>query len=158
MGFWELVFSLVLVPAGYSAGTVAVARGKNTETSIGDALIVAILWLLIFGVNAILLLEMRILFIFGAATLVGLSFGALRRKSQSDVAMGETNETQAGVWRQIKGNWSQFATRLGNFQGRLLLILFYFVIVLPFGLLVRLFRDPLRKKTGSDTTFWTEKL
>jgi len=38
------------------------------------------------------------------------------------------------------------AEAIGNFMNRLILSLFYFVIVLPFGLGVRLFSDPLRIK------------
>jgi len=46
------------------------------------------------------------------------------------------------------------AETIGNFMNRLILSVFYFVIVLPFGLGVRLFSDPLRiKKTH--TTHWT---
>ena len=33
---------------------------------------------------------------------------------------------------------------IGDFQSRVVLSLFYFVVVLPFGLVVRVFGDPLR--------------
>lgn len=43
--------------------------------------------------------------------------------------------------------WKKAAHKLGNFQARLLLTVFYSVVVLPFGLAVRLCADPLRIKT-----------
>lgn len=45
--------------------------------------------------------------------------------------------------------WARFkliSRAIGNFQSRVLLTLFYFLILAPFGLGVRLFRDPLRLK------------
>ena len=42
--------------------------------------------------------------------------------------------------------WKRLAHRIGNFQARLLLTLLYAVFLLPFGLMVRLFADPLRIK------------
>jgi hypothetical protein len=42
--------------------------------------------------------------------------------------------------------WKRIAHTIGNFQARLLLTVFYGVIVLPFGLAVRWFSDPLRIK------------
>jgi len=57
----------------------------------------------------------------------------------------------------LKRAWhfqKRFARQLGNFQARLLLTIFYFVLVLPFGLAVRLLADPLRTKKSP--TQWLE--
>lgn len=40
--------------------------------------------------------------------------------------------------------WKRIARATGTFQARLLLTIFYAIIVLPFGVFVRLFSDPLR--------------
>ena len=42
--------------------------------------------------------------------------------------------------------WKRIAHRIGNFQARVLLTVFYAILVLPFGVVVRLFSDPLRIK------------
>ena len=42
--------------------------------------------------------------------------------------------------------WKSFGRRLGDFQARLILSIFYFVIIAPFSLLVRFFTDPLSLK------------
>jgi hypothetical protein len=42
--------------------------------------------------------------------------------------------------------WKEIARRIGNFQARVILTLLYAIAVLPFGLIARLFSDPLRIK------------
>jgi hypothetical protein len=42
--------------------------------------------------------------------------------------------------------WKRFGRKLGDFQARLILSLFYFIIIAPFSLLVRFFSDPLTLK------------
>jgi hypothetical protein len=40
--------------------------------------------------------------------------------------------------------WKKFARRIGDFQARVLLTVIYAVVVLPFGVIIRTFEDPLR--------------
>ncbi len=58
------------------------------------------------------------------------------------------------MWNTLKGawqGWKKIAHKIGNFQARVILTVFYGVLVLPFGLAVRLFSDPLRiKKTPTE--------
>jgi hypothetical protein len=42
--------------------------------------------------------------------------------------------------------WKRLAHKIGNFQARVILTVIYAIAVLPFGLVVRLFSDPLRIK------------
>ena len=48
--------------------------------------------------------------------------------------------------RRIWRTWTHLVHIVGNFQARVLLTIVYAVIVLPFGLAMRLFSDPLRTK------------
>ena len=51
--------------------------------------------------------------------------------------------------------WQKVAKKIGDFQARLILSLFYLIIVLPIGLIARMFSDPLSlKKT---TAHWETK-
>ena len=50
--------------------------------------------------------------------------------------------------------WKRIARKIGNFQARVFLSVFYGLIVLPFGLAARLFSDPLRIKKRP--TQWLE--
>jgi hypothetical protein len=48
--------------------------------------------------------------------------------------------------KRVWAAWTRLAHTIGNFQARLLLTLLYAVLVFPFGVIVRLFSDPLRIK------------
>jgi hypothetical protein len=58
-------------------------------------------------------------------------------------------------WRRAWKGWLRIAGIIGDFQARLVLSLFYFVVVLPFGLLVRLLSDPLKIRALRKSS-WTE--
>jgi len=52
--------------------------------------------------------------------------------------------------------WKSFNAvlkKIGFFQGRFLLSIFYYIFIVPPGLLVRLFSDPLGVK-GRSETYW----
>ncbi len=51
--------------------------------------------------------------------------------------------------RKLWSHWLTLARKIGQFQSRIILTLFYFVFVTPFGLGVRLFADPLHIKRRS---------
>jgi len=54
-----------------------------------------------------------------------------------------------GAWSSYKRAWEAWkalAHKIGNFQARVILSIFYAVLVLPFGLAARWFSDPLRIK------------
>jgi hypothetical protein len=50
------------------------------------------------------------------------------------------------VLKRMWHSWKRAAHAIGTFQARVLLTAFYAVLVLPFGIFVRLFSDPLRIK------------
>lgn len=56
----------------------------------------------------------------------------------------------------IWNKWLSFSHKVGNFNARIILSLFYFLFVTPLAIGVKLFSDPLRvkKKTSS---YWIEK-
>jgi len=51
-------------------------------------------------------------------------------------------EVLSTLWKA----WTRLAHKVGDFQARILLTLVYAVLMLPFGVLVRLFADPLHFK------------
>jgi hypothetical protein len=54
-----------------------------------------------------------------------------------------------GTMQRLWEGWKRVAKRIGDFQVRLLLLLFYFLVLAPFALAVRWFSDPLSIKIGS---------
>ena len=50
--------------------------------------------------------------------------------------------------------WKKVGHFIGNVVGRVVLTILYFTVVLPFGVGVRLFGDPLAVRPTSRTSFW----
>lgn len=59
------------------------------------------------------------------------------------------------LWKRFMAWWMPIAEAIGHFMNRVFLSVFYFVIVLPFGLAVRLFADPLNINRDPQTG-WSE--
>lgn len=57
------------------------------------------------------------------------------------------------IWRR----WLALAHKIGTFQSRILLTLFYFVVLAPFGLAVRGLADPLHMKSRSTPAGWVQR-
>jgi len=57
------------------------------------------------------------------------------------------NSKLKALWQ----GWVRVSKKIGDFQARLLLSFFYLVLVVPLGLMARLFSDPLaiRKSTAN---------
>ena len=49
--------------------------------------------------------------------------------------------------------WKKLARHIGNFQARVVLTVFYILLVAPIGFIIRLASDPLRTKAQGDS-FW----
>lgn len=53
--------------------------------------------------------------------------------------------------------WKKIARRIGVFQSRVILTIFYFTFLFPFGVIFTLFKDMLRIKSKKQST-WVEKI
>jgi hypothetical protein len=51
--------------------------------------------------------------------------------------------------KELWQRWVKVAKIIGDFQARLMLSFFYFVFILPVGLIARLFADPLALKKSA---------
>jgi hypothetical protein len=60
-----------------------------------------------------------------------------------------TQHTRDTIWRRLWEAWKRFARRVADLQARVLLFVFYYTILAPFGLMVRLFTDPLALSESS---------
>jgi hypothetical protein len=58
--------------------------------------------------------------------------------------------------RKVWDLWKRFGQIMGDFVARVVLTLFYFTVFLPFGIGVRLLRDPLAIK-GRGQPRWVER-
>ena len=58
---------------------------------------------------------------------------------------------------RVWARWGGVAHVIGNFHARLLLSAFYFTIVPPFALIVKVFKDPLRLRAADRLSHWIER-
>jgi hypothetical protein len=79
------------------------------------------------------------------AAVGGVSVGASPR-----LAIVEEQESDGGpLWRRLWEGWKRVGKKIGNFQARVLLGIFYAIFLTPFALMLRWLSDPLAIKPGS---------
>jgi len=157
MDFFGGLALILLTLAGFSCGAVIAGRGEKEPLGLLD-LGVAILFLaLALGTRSSLgkWLAIPIWFVlagFGSALLT-----TIRTKDHKIEKRAHRSLVDKGPLRRVWDGWKVFATGIGNYQGRLMFAFFYFVVVTPFGLGVRLFSDPLKVKQVERATCWSER-
>ena len=57
--------------------------------------------------------------------------------------------------RKLWEGWKRVGHAIGNFQARVLLTVFYIVLIAPLGFLVRIFADPMRIRRPMEE--WLQK-
>ncbi len=58
------------------------------------------------------------------------------------------------VLKKIWHGWKRFGQFMGDLVGRVVMTLFYFTLLLPFGLIITLFGDPLDMKHKDKAPAW----
>ena len=61
---------------------------------------------------------------------------------------GKDNK-QKNILRRAWEGWKKVARKIGDFNARVILTIFYFILLLPFALLVKFLTDPLHIKEKS---------
>lgn len=57
------------------------------------------------------------------------------------------------MWERMK----VIASVVGDVEAKVIVTLFYFTILAPFGLISRLFSDPLHRKAPANPQLWVER-
>lgn len=170
--FWTFFTAVLIIMLGmvsYAAGTTVAA--KKGEYGVGGADLLAVLglWGLLFGLRPWVGHAELLLLIIALGVVWGWLVGSLRQRGQTGFAAlpeselpehAREKEATAVVTNPFKRawqGWQAFSLRMGNTQGRLLMGFFYFLIVTPFGLGVRLFSDPLNSKNAPNQSNWQNK-
>jgi len=141
---------VLLTLVGYSSGSVIGARGHTPVPRILDLFVVVFLWIAALATRGALGKWSAILIWLAIGLVIGMALARVRTDSY---ARAETLDTGPGLWNAWKG----FASRMGNYQSRVLMAFIYFVVVLPFGLGVTLLADPLGVKHTKGSSNWQPK-
>ena len=64
---------------------------------------------------------------------------------------------ESNAFKQFWLRWNAFASIMGNVQVRIIMGFFYFIVVTPGGLVMRVFSDPLEIKKQPAISNWTSK-
>jgi hypothetical protein len=153
MGFLNNLGLVLLTMVGYSIGRVLSARKYKVAAELFDGVIIMVLWIcaIIFQVNG---KTHSIWLWIGIGLLSGLIVTFFAHSSLIPDNQKQTAGTKGNLFQNILNEWKSFAFRMGNFQGRTVLLFFYFTILMPFGIMDRFFRDPLNLKKTKKDTYW----
>jgi len=151
------IIALILITmAAYSAG-VAIGAGKDAvpKPLIPDLLVMLVLWSVasvskpVFHLDKWLAIPIWLVLGLASGWLAGLG-----RKPAVKRAAEPSPVLPCGAWKRSWARWKAFSLRMGSFQSRLILSYVYFAFILPFGLGVRLFSDPLRIRKRKAPSHW----
>ncbi len=155
----HLVSGLALVLlslVGYSAGAVGAGRKRKALPGLLDIVVVVAIWAAALATRSSLGRWLAV----GVWLVVGLVTGAAAtalRLSHYAPQKSPQPTLPARGWKQAWASFSAFSQRMGNYQSRMLLALFYFLIVFPFGIGVRLLSNPLRPRRPADESAWVAR-
>jgi len=157
MSFFGGLALILLTLVGFSGGAVLAGRSKKKPLGLIDFGVAVLFLAMALGTCSIFgkWLVIPIWFILaglGSALLTELRYKG--RKAENRAPLSSPEEPPL---RRAWGWWKVFAIEIGNYQGRMLFAFFYFVIVTPFGIGVRLFSDPLKVKQAVSATNWLER-
>jgi len=69
----------------------------------------------------------------------------------------ELEEVQKNPIKKLWHTWKNFSKRMGSFQSRIILSLFYFIFVSPFAIALKTFSDSLNIKHQNTKSYWLPK-
>jgi len=161
MEVFSYIVLLLLSLFGYSAGGVGKA-GKSIQLKpqIIDLVLVSVIWAVAIYSRVVLDFNKWLMIL--AWVIISISMGIVavwpRRLSEEKIPGKKlTKETPRNVLRRLWQGWASFSKRAGDFQSRVLLSVFFFILVSPFALAVKIFSDPLRIKYRSKDSLWSPK-
>ena len=153
---------ILLSLVGYSAGAVGKA-GKSVQLKpkVIDLILISVIWAgaiysrTVLDFNKWLVILAWVIL----SSLIGiLSIWPRKLPEQKASSNKEAKETTANLLHKLWQRWGNFSRRMGNFQSRIVLSLFFFIVVSPFALAVKTFSDPLRIRYRSDESYWLIKM
>jgi len=157
MSFFGGLALILLTLVGYSCGAVIAGRGRKEALNLLDLGLAVLFLALALGTRSGVGKWLAIPIWFILAGLGSALLTKARYKDHETKKIARQKTSGIGPFRRTWECWKLFATEMGNYQGRVLFAFFYFLIVTPFGLGVRLFGDPLKVKRGGEKTYWSER-
>ncbi|MFB3923230.1 MAG: hypothetical protein ACE145_16030 [Terriglobia bacterium] len=173
MTFFRTLGLALLVMAGYSVGAVlgrgtrAAFQGGVTRPRLLDLGAILFCWLgmlasLFSGLGvartaAVWTVSGAILAFIFHRLLKSLSGGRPDRGVTGVESARHTSSAESRMPRGAWEQWKSFLGAVGGFQSRVILTGFYYVALMPFGILVGWLGDPLKIKSWERSSYWTPR-
>lgn len=157
MHFLSGLALVLLALVGYSSGAVLAGHGRRVSPGLLDLGAVIVAWATALGTRSIFGRWTAILIWVVVAGLVAALLTLPRRGSYMSENGPNPKRRGDGPLRRAWERWKSFAAKMGNYQARVMLAFFYFVVVPPFAILAQLLRDPLATKASAGTSSWVER-
>lgn len=155
------IILLLLSLFGYSGGATGRAgKQADLKPDIIDLVIVLIIWAAAIYTRSAHYFNKWLLIItwFSVSTVVGIAVVTFRRQKRIFGTVEEGPErTSITSFRKSWLRWKEFSHRIGSFQSRVLLSLFFFFVVSPLALAVKVLGDPLMIKHITGRSFWLSR-
>ena len=158
MDILSIVLFLILIMVAYSSGA-AIFAGSGRVAAPGLVDFGTLVLLCFFGLITYPALGKSLALLVWLPAVVILA-GCMTRIRLGSQPMEKTRSMtdHTGVWWRLAWQgWKSFSARMGNYQGRMLLILFYFFVITPWGFILRLFSDPLHIRESSPASYWIQR-
>jgi hypothetical protein len=159
VGFISIVALIFLSLLGYSIGAISVAgKSRDLKPVISDLVLVILIWAGAIYSRAALHVNrwLLILILLIAASFIGMASVLLRWHSLRIIG-NASKEPATSANKHVYRPWRSFSLRLGSFQSRILLSLFFFIFITPAAILVKAFSDPLKIKKHDEASSWLSK-
>ena len=147
---------ILLIVVGYSTGSVLVGKGKKVTPALFDVSIIVISWIIAFSIRFSVSKWLTLLFWILIEICIGALLTWLRKGQYNLDKVDPASSAQTKPLMNLWNGWKRFATRLGNYQSRIWLAIIYFILMVPFGMLMRLFMNPW-KSSNTEGTAWIQK-
>lgn len=158
----SFIVLILLSLVGFSAGAVAKA-GKSVQLrpQIIDLILISVIWAgaiysrIVLDLNKwlVILLWLVLSSLIGMLCVWPRNF-AREEASRKKIPKETARNLLQGLWQ----SWGSFSIRMGNFQSGIVLSLFFFTVVSPFALAVKMFSDPLRIRYRGNESHWLPKM
>jgi len=163
MEFFSYLVLILLSLLGYSGGAVwRAGKAIDIKPQALDLVIIIVLWAA--AIASRLGLAINRWFLAMTWIVVSLVSGYLALVFRSRICSSRPkktaeapNLTTMSFLRRIWEDWKGFSRRMGGFQSRILLSFFFFLVVSPFAVAVKLSSDPLRIRYRSSASHWLQK-
>ena len=152
---------IILSLVGYCIGAVGKA-GKSVQLKpqIADLILISVIWAGAISFRIVLDLNRWLVIVVWLilSSLIGI-LAVWPRKLPEEEASSKmvVKEIPRNLVKKLWQSWADFSRRMGNFQTRIVLSLFFFIVVSPFALAVKSFSDPLRLKYRNNDSHWLLK-